>query len=380
MLERKKEKNMNRIFWRNPMFLGAFILLLMAVSCANPPLKTSQTRALGETPTIVSIEPANGAVGVQKDTNIVVTFSQPMNTLETQAAYSSASPELDATNVMFSWSADQTVLTINPNSDLAYSTGGSPILVFPIQYSFSISDLATDIEGSALLSTSSSFRTFKLIQTNLTFLGGFSKTSNDQLVFPKVGDFEDGLGRHFGIRAWVQFYLGYLPLYLKSSNILNATLYVYKESGMGSPYKKLNAICTTPLCPANSIGSIDVEQVRVNNSFLLDENIVNKVYYNQIALRNLGSIDKPAYRRGFLLGYYDSTTPNGWKTLNVTDAIKNDWNSIYQPVLYSTFRLHFQRDTNFDNVNDFVSFDGFRTSGWFNPEKNPRLLIDYLVP
>jgi hypothetical protein len=371
---------MNRNFWRNSMSLGIFIPFLMAVSCANPPLKATQTRALAEAPTIVSIEPANGAVGVQKDTNIVVTFSQPMNTLETQAAYSSASPELDAANVTFNWSADQTVLTINPNGDLAYSTGSHPILVSPIQYGFSISDLATDVEGKSMLSTTSSFRTFKLIQTNLTYLGGFSKRSDDIVWWTDVGDREYETGIHFGIRAWIQFYLGYLPSYLKSSNILNANLYVYKESSTGLPYKKLNAICTTPLCPASNVGSIEVEQVRVNNSFSTDENIVSKVHYNQIALENLGSIDKPAYHRGFPFGYYDATTPSGWKTLNVTDAIKNNWNSIIQPVLYSTFRLRFQRDTNFDNVSDFVSFNGFETSGWFNPEKNPRLLIDYLVP
>ena len=71
-------------------------------------------------PTIVSVSPANGATGVRANANIVVTFSEPMDPVRRlRTAYQSA--DIPNAGVTFGWSADDTVLTIDPNSDLLYA-------------------------------------------------------------------------------------------------------------------------------------------------------------------------------------------------------------------------------------------------------------------
>ena len=109
-------------------------------------------------PSIVSISPANGATGVARTANIVVTFSEKMNQAATQAAYEST--DLVRANVTFSWNAAGTVLTINPVTDLSYTSFGKT-------YLFALTSKATDVAGNALPTTVSNFRTFRQLTTSI---------------------------------------------------------------------------------------------------------------------------------------------------------------------------------------------------------------------
>lgn len=385
---------MNRNFWQRSILFVPLTALTLAVSCTNtPPLKATQTRALEGTPSILSIDPPDGAVGIQKDTNIVVTFSQPMNTLKTEAAYSSVNPELDAVNVAFTWNADNTVLTVNPNTDLTYNTGTDPSAVTANQYGFTISELATDANGNALTSASSSFTTFKFIQTSMGVIFHVTKDSKNGFLSPRNGDdvgdsvsYADIMGGSIagyfsGIpnlpsRSWTQFDLVSLPTSLESKNVLSATLSLYKRGANGSPYTKLGLPCFRPrplLCPPTT-GSVQVESVVLERQSFTITDQPDAIPFDGRILRNLGDLDRPIFnsRRGF----YESTTPNGWKTINVLEAIRDDLKLIYAHDPVVTFRLRFQSETNFDNTQDSVRFSG----GYGETVKEPKLDIDYLVP
>jgi Bacterial Ig-like domain len=401
---------MNRNFWQCLTLFFPLAALMLAVSCTNtPPLKATQTRALEGAPTIVSIDPPDGAAGVKKDTNVVVTFSQPMNTLETQAAYSSGNLELDAANVTFTWNADQTVLTIDPNTDLTYNTGTDPSAVTANQYGFAISELATDANGNALTSASSSFTTFKFIHASMKWITSLSKDSKNGFPLLYGGDIGDSLPYlhqddplndpnfrevpNLPSRDWTQFDLITLPASLESKNVLSATLSMYKWDTRGSPYTNLGLPCNRPRplrCPPTT-GSVQVESVALKRlqhiaaSAPLSEvfDFFSKIPFDGRVLRNLGDLDIPIFN--WRRGLYETTTPDGWKTINVLEAIQDDLKLatqvpddpqlfyVHDPVV--TFRLRFQRETNFDNLQDSVGFWNY-----YSPTTKPKLEVDYLIP
>jgi hypothetical protein len=120
-------------------------------------------------PSIISVSPADGALGVRGDTNIVVTFSEPMDRVTTQAAYQS--PDVPAAGVTFSWNASSTVLTVNPIADLPYAEGtasSSPAT----QFAISVTDTAEDLAGNRLSPDDTwSFSTLRRIAQTVTSSG-----------------------------------------------------------------------------------------------------------------------------------------------------------------------------------------------------------------
>lgn len=110
---------------------------------------TSSTGAGGMPPTpdttppsIVSVDPPDGATGVTDDAIVTITFSEPMNKTSVQAAFQSAS--LGA--VTFDWPDDQTV-EVTPNG-LAYAVGGPNVPA--VAYDYSVTTVAVDLAGNPL--------------------------------------------------------------------------------------------------------------------------------------------------------------------------------------------------------------------------------------
>jgi hypothetical protein len=99
-------------------------------------------------PRIVSVTPANGAKGVAKDAQIVITFSAPMNQSATQAAYQSA--DLPGSQTVMTWDPSGSILTIKPNMPLAYAAGTDPLTLLAKRYAFRITTTATDLLGNKL--------------------------------------------------------------------------------------------------------------------------------------------------------------------------------------------------------------------------------------
>jgi hypothetical protein len=92
-----------------------------------------------ERPRITGSSPAHvdgGIVGVPISQNISVTFSEPMDQVSTQKAFT-MSPSITG---YFSWNSDDTQMTFNLTSLMSYGT----------RYRFSLSDKATDRAGNQL--------------------------------------------------------------------------------------------------------------------------------------------------------------------------------------------------------------------------------------
>lgn len=87
-------------------------------------------------PTVRATSPTDGAPSVGTNANITVTFSKPMDSISTEAAFS-ASPGVSCT---FTWSPDDTRLTCNPDADLDPNQA----------YTITIDTGAQDQDGNAL--------------------------------------------------------------------------------------------------------------------------------------------------------------------------------------------------------------------------------------
>ena len=101
-------------------------------------------------PTITSRSPSAGATGVAVDTNIVLTFSESMNRSATVNAISIETSDNEPVVAAYSWNDDSTVLTYNPNDDLAEDT----------TYDVFVGTGARDAAGNSLAGSETwSFRT-----------------------------------------------------------------------------------------------------------------------------------------------------------------------------------------------------------------------------
>ena len=114
-------------------------------------------------PEIVGVSPADAAVGVRADTDIVIAFSERMALPETERAF--VSDDFSPSDLSFSWNVAGTTLTVHLAEPLAYRPIASPT---PVIYHFSITDAACDRAGNHLTETHGySFETAELAQTGL---------------------------------------------------------------------------------------------------------------------------------------------------------------------------------------------------------------------
>jgi hypothetical protein len=115
---------------------------------------------------VLSISPTDGATGVTNSANVVITFSEPMDTQATNAAYQSA--EIPSSAATLSWNGARTVLTIDPTAPLTYATGTNPATTQARNHVVTIGTGAQDDAGNHLASAfTSSFRTQRRITHTL---------------------------------------------------------------------------------------------------------------------------------------------------------------------------------------------------------------------
>jgi hypothetical protein len=101
-------------------------------------------------PLVVDTMPAADATGVAANEKVFVTFSERMDPATVEAAYSSVQLPLD--KVSLAWNPDGTVLTISPDTPLAYAegTGTAPAAVTALTYVITIGAGAADLAGNTL--------------------------------------------------------------------------------------------------------------------------------------------------------------------------------------------------------------------------------------
>ena len=133
----------------------AFTLTATNANGSSTSTVTVTVASLPAPPTVVSVSPADGSIGVTADAKIIVTFSKPMDQAATQAAYQSA--DLPSTGVTFDWNAAATEMTVKPNAPLIYATGSDPNAVVAKAYAFRLTSTAKDKTGNALVEVNSSW-------------------------------------------------------------------------------------------------------------------------------------------------------------------------------------------------------------------------------
>ncbi len=320
-------------------------------------------------PTVFSIDPPNGATGIRSDTNVTVTFSEPMKKLETQSAYQSAVTGLKAADVTFDWNANGTVLTVKPNAPLTYSSGTDPSTVIAQTYSFNLSSIATDLAGNVLTGIGSSFKTLRQISATVYSSGAldghvYSDGAISNLTINiLVGDNESNLGA----RGLLSFDLSSLPDAVLSGNLLTAKLFIEKGNMFGSPFVKLKALCNTTFCPP-STGSVGVDHVSYGATLTAGA-------YSTPSLAKLPDLDTPAFNTSGPVGFFETTTPDNTKNLDALEAVRNDWDNRAARGKRSQFRLSFQRDTDGNGAADQVLFYSGNTG-----DAKPALRLEYLIP
>jgi hypothetical protein len=115
-------------------------------------------------PTVVSVTPTG--TGVTKNTAIVVKFSESMKTSTANPVALTSGGSAVALNAGL-WSANNTTLTLQPTSELAYAIGEDPLTAK--SYTITVQTSAQDAAGNALTSAyTSSFSTLRRLQTLVT--------------------------------------------------------------------------------------------------------------------------------------------------------------------------------------------------------------------
>jgi hypothetical protein len=102
------------------------------------PLSSEASAIPGQPPTVVNTNPKNGDVNVSITTNIIIAFSEPMNTSSAEGAISSV-PSISG---KFYWDASAKIVTWYPSTDLLATTW----------YIITISTLAKGMSGANMLS------------------------------------------------------------------------------------------------------------------------------------------------------------------------------------------------------------------------------------
>jgi hypothetical protein len=115
----------------------------------------------GQAPSIVWSSPADGAVAVAADAEIMIQFSEVMDRAATEAAYQGTLGD----GVRFSWSHDDRRLTVKPAVELAYATGPEPLQALGYDVSFSG---ARDLAGNVLVAAPFVFYTRRRVELTLS--------------------------------------------------------------------------------------------------------------------------------------------------------------------------------------------------------------------
>jgi Bacterial Ig-like domain len=304
-------------------------------------------------PTVVSVDPPNGAIGVTNDKAITITFSEPMNQQATQAAFQSV--DLPSNAVTFAWSADGKAVTIKPNASLEYKVVSSPSDA-PRAYSVSVTSTATDLSGNKLFESKSAFSTLKQIKItleSLSSLTGSIKNSFSSLVceYICVGD----TAENTGLRGFISFDLSILPSNLETKNIINVDFKFDVISVNGYPSNSLkfrDQNSHTYFFYIENVSYIDLEQ----SSYYVNINSLVKSYdqENCEILCQAGSPGRGSY------------------IVSALDALKSDWENKTSRGKRSQYRFRFPKETNSDSLLDYTVFA--------NNPSTPSLVVTYLLP
>ncbi len=320
-------------------------------------------------PTVVSVDPPNGATGVTNDKAITVTFSKPMNQQATQAAFQSVDLPLNA--VTFAWSTDGKVMTVKPNAPLEYKAVSSPSDVSRT-YAFSLTSTATDVVGNKLGQSNVAFSTLKQVTTTIQssddLTGWISDKGGSSLSCAEICIGDDA--NNFSLRGMISFDISSLdkikyPIIIKDAKLSYNVFSSTPETTDGRTYPYLSLYFSDRLNNISGFNVSYIESLSYN-----DLSLVN--YDNPGSFHNL--IRKYYVTSCFLVDYCNFFIPLiGPNSFNTLDSFKDDWNNRTIRLNRSQFRFRFAAPTNSDNQAQYLVID--RTGS-----KKPTLEVVFLMP
>ncbi|MCH9688334.1 MAG: Ig-like domain-containing protein [Deltaproteobacteria bacterium] len=285
-----------------------------ADSTAGPPDDTGTPDTTP--PTVSSVTPAARTQGVWADTTIVITFSEPMDRVSTQAAWQT--PNIGDAVMM--WSDDDTELTVVPNAPLPYAMGDDEPFLDAIEYTFTIATTATDAAGNQLESAyMSNFYTWRVVQLQVPFVDQLTGMTGPTVNGINDNDVYVGDTQFDAVQVGVMTFD--MPILRGASKqVFSATIYADQTSVGGDPYG-----------PLPSLGEIHALDVEFATEFM--------------------AADVPALSD---LGIFSDNATQETKIFDVTEAVAAD-DAAGNPT--TQFRFEFPVGTNGDGVLDRVTFD-----------------------
>ena len=116
-------------------------------------------------PGVMNVMPADGAIGVARETALVVTFTEAMDPSTTEAAY--RSDDLPRDQLVFSWDDSHTSLTLTPLHPLVYASGAAEAEVTARMYHYGFAVGALARAGRALPAITFTFSTLRQLSKDL---------------------------------------------------------------------------------------------------------------------------------------------------------------------------------------------------------------------
>lgn len=303
---------------------------------ASDASKGSTTGADATAPSILAIPPDDGDNGVRADTNLVIEFDEPMDQDATQAAYQSA--EIPAALVVFSWDAEGTTLTIDPNDDLAYAQGVTPAAVVALAYQFSLTSTATDLAGNTLANPAMvTFTTLRQLTPSFpavdAMTGDMAFNGTSLGIEVCVGDQYFMAGTNGWVHGGITFDLSTLP----------GDIFEFQAATLQGDQVALNG------APYSALGNLRAEHVVF--AALTD-------LWNAELLEDIGEF---------------STSPTlDTRTMDVLTQVEADYANGAVQNDRSQYRLAFEQLTDNDGAADYACFS--------KAPESLVLALDYLIP
>ena len=325
---------------KTPTLLTSFFLFSVA-ACGNVETPgdgdgdgDGPDSGLGDTtaPTVVSFAPADGSVGVDEDSDIVIVFSEAMDQTSVEAAWNSA--ELLAGDVTFAWNAAGDTLRTTPNEvlEVAVGTGLDPNVVSPIAFSVAIETSAADVSGNALAaSQAATFTTKRRLTVELEQISALTRTRRaDGVVFGE-GAAQLTVGDTIANLQTKMFAAFEIPAFPAGANVESSTF-------SGNQLRRVN----TPYV----LGDLEAFHI------------------------SAASIDQDAFDNALaVIGDFSADSEDGEKSLDVTTEFLDDLANRVARGNRSQIRVEFPTETNSNQVPDEARF----------PTSSFALSVDYTV-
>jgi hypothetical protein len=304
----------------------------------TPAPPTPEPTPVNEAPFVVSINPEDGANGIEIDANIVVTFSEAMDKASAQAAFNLSTGNCGA----FSWNGDATVMTFDPCGDMAYG----------VEVDVKVYDSAADKLGLAMGDEfESSFRVIRKLTETLYSQAGYDGHIFAPPVLTLINPVSSSSSMSVGTwsRGFLSFDLSNLPEDL--TKILAADVRVFQTGHHASAY-------------GLDTGRLMIQSVSYGSLNLSDWNKAAIPFCNGLCVVPLPTE-----------WTLSDSAADGWKNVDVIGAVMQDWGDRDARGERSQFRMKFQVENNGMGPSIWAKF----ASG-DSVAKRPMLTITYLAP